>query len=206
MARRLALNTAGIKSPLDVGDVASPATTPAPTTRPVTPERRPAASRVLEPATQPVPDPSAAQARSKHTPPFFGGGRGLQTSIALDTPRAELLAELSRATSLSMNAIAVAAIHAGLPTSTDAARELILAERVDRAGARKPRLETNLRLPLQLRTRVDELTAGARELLPRSERADLINATLGRGLPHQAEAAAELVAEHTRQLELAGGR
>jgi len=153
-----------------------------------------------------VSEPPAAEARSKREAPFFGGGRGLQTSIALDGPRAELLAELSRATSLSVNAIAVAAIHAGLPTSTDAARELILAERVDRAGARMPRLETNLRLPLQLRARVDELTAGAREHLPRSERADLINATLGRGLPLEAQAAAELVAEHARRLERTGGR
>lgn len=54
----------------------------------------------------------------------------------------------------------------------------------------------------QLRARVDELTAGARERLPRSERANLINAALERGMPRDAQAAVELVVDHARRLEL----
>jgi hypothetical protein len=143
-----------------------------------------------------------AKAAHSAPAPFYGGGRRIATSIALNAEHLALLAELSKATGLALNAIAVAAIQSGLPVSSEAAREAIVAERVARAGAREPRREGQLRLPEQLRARTDELTAGARETLPRIERADLINAALERGLPSDAQSASELVATHAQRLEL----
>lgn len=194
MAQRLVLSTVGIKSPLDVGEDEQPAAEPA--RRP--PPSRPAGQRQIRRiAALPTPAPGTAQV------PFYGTGRPLQTSIALDDDRASLLEELARATRISANALAVAALHSGLPAAVDDARAEIIDERVSRAGARAARIERNLRLPEHLRARIDELTAAARGQLPRANRADLINAALRRGLPADAERAAELVADHARRVERA---
>ena len=102
------------------------------------------------------------------------------------------------------NALAVAALHAGLPAASDEAREAIVDERVRRAGVsggRGARVERDLRLPEHFRARVDELTAAARGRVPRATRADLINAAIERGVPGDAEHAARLVAEHAQRLE-----
>ncbi len=195
MAQRLVLSTVGIKSPLDVGEdeqrEADPPRRPSPS--------RPAGLRQARRSAEalPIPAPGPAQV------PFYGTGRPLQTSIALDDDRASLLEELARATRISTNALAVAALHSGLPAAVDDARAEIVDERVNRAGARAARIERNLRLPEHLRARIDELTAAARGQLPRANRADLINAALRRGLPTDAERAAELVADHARRVERA---
>lgn len=195
MAQRLVLSTIGIKSPLDVGEdeprVAEPARRPPPS--------RPASQRQTRRRTEALPPPALGGAQV----PFYGTGRPLQTSIALDDDRASLLEELARATRISANALAVAALHSGLPAAADDARAEIVDERVNRAGARVARIERNLRLPEHLRARIDELTAAARGQLPRANRADLINAALRRGLPADAELAAELVADHARRVERA---
>lgn len=87
--------------------------------------------------------------------PFYGTGRPLQTSIALDDDCASRLDELARAAGVSANALAVAAPHAdGLPAASDAARSAIVVERVNRAGIRSASIERNLRLPEHLRARV----------------------------------------------------
>ena len=135
--------------------------------------------------------------------PFYAAGRPLQTSIALDAAGAAQLEELARAARVSFNALAVAVLHAGLPLEADAVRSAIVDERVRRAGDHVARVERNLRLPEQLRARVDELTAAARDRLPRATRADLVNAALRRSLPTDAQAAAELVSEHAKRLERA---
>jgi len=135
--------------------------------------------------------------------PFYGTGRPLQTSIALDDDCASRLDELARAAGVSANALAVAALHAGLPAASDAARSAIVVERVNRAGIRSARIERNLRLPEHLRARVDELTFAARGQLPRATRADLINAALRIGLPEDAEQGDGLVAAHAQRVELA---
>jgi hypothetical protein len=104
---------------------------------------------------------------------------------------------------VSVNALAVAVLHSGLPLAADDARSAIVDERVRRAAETVARVERNLRLPEQLRVRVDELTAAAQRRLPRATRADLVNAALRRGLPEGAQAAAELVAGHAQRLERA---
>jgi len=204
MAGRLTLSTVGIKSPLDVAQAAQ-----APAAKPVTadPEPRTPARPAAKPARPrraraPRPKP-VAEARPVGETPFYGAGRRLQTSIALDADCAAQLEELARAARVSLNALAVAVLHAGLPLEPDDVRSAIVDERVRRAGNPIARVEANLRLPEQLRARVDELTAAARERLPRATRADLVNAALRRGLPGDAEAAARLVAEHAQRLERA---
>jgi hypothetical protein len=195
MAQRLVLSTAGIKSPLDMGEDEQQASetplSPAADLRQMKLDRRRAAG--TSPRAEAEPGPA----------PFYGTGRPLQTSIALDDDCASLLHELARAAGVSANALAVAALQAGLPAEVDDARGVIVDERVNRAGVRSARIERNLRLPEHLRARIDVLTAAARGLLPRATRADLINAALRRGLPADAEHAAELVADHARRVERA---
>lgn len=197
MAQRLTLNTVGIKSPLDLSDDDGQ--------NEDVRRSEPSPPRTRQPRRRKP--PAEASPRSSEPPttetPFYGTGRPLQTSIALDDDCAMRLDELARAGGVSANALAVAALHAGLPVATDAARAVILDERVDRAGIRSARIERNLRLPEHLRARVDELTFAARGQLPRATRADLINAALRAGLPENAERAFELVAGHARRLERA---
>jgi len=200
MAQRLTLNTVGIKSPLDVGQDKEEQAV-----RLVDQERsedRPAPRRPPRRATRPS---AASRSTSERTAtvavPFYGTGRPLQTSIALDEDCVTRLDELARAGGVSANALAVAALHAGLPPATEAARTVIVDERVNRAGIRAARIERNLRLPEHLRARVDELTFAARDQLRRANRADLINAALRAGLPADAQQAAELVAAHAQRVE-----
>lgn len=198
MAGRLTLSTVGIKSPLDVAQAALPSAAEPPPVEPARHAQVPAARprRARAPRARP-----AQNIRPAGEAPFYGAGRPLQTSIALDAACSTQLEELARAARVSFNALAVAVLHAGLPIETDAVRSAIVDERVRRAGTQLARVERNLRLPEQLRTRVDELTATARDRLPRATRADLVNAALRRSLPADAQAAAELVAEHAQRLE-----
>ena len=206
MAPRLTLSTVGIKSPLDVEPAAE---TPAAKPAAADPERK-APARTRATAAQPRPrgaralrTPAKPESRPVGETPFYGAGRPLQTSIALDAAIIAQLEELARAARVSVNALAVAVLHAGLPLDPDAVRSAIVDERVRRAGDQVARVERNLRLPAQLRARADELTGAARQRLPRGTRADLVNAALRRGLPADAQAAANLVAEHAQRLERA---
>jgi hypothetical protein len=204
-ARRLTLNTAGIKSPLDI---AEPAAERGP--------REPAAGQpgAASPSGAPPRAPHNARAGKPSAPhrrahgdsdrvSFYGGGRPLQTAIALEAAHHAQLEQLARASRLSLNAIAVAALHDGLPASSVDARSSIVEERIARAGRGERRVEYNLRIPAELRARVDELTRDSRERLPRAARADLVNAALRRSLPRDAQAATVLVAAFARNLELA---
>jgi predicted DNA-binding protein len=197
MARRLTLSTVGIDSPLAVGETPVPA--PAPAEQPAaapTPARRPR-SRASAAVTTPA---SVAELpRPRVDGAFYGTGRPLETAMALNPAHLERLGELSRATGRSLNAITVAALHAGLPGSTDAAGEAIVTEQRARVGALDRRVRTTMRLPDDLRARIDELSAPALRL-SRGARADLINAALERGLPADAYAAAALVDGHARRL------
>jgi len=218
MAQRLTLSTVGIKSPLDVGQDAAarhapPAkrspeamrvdasqtsdAPPAPETRRRSSSRRPRGERAASPRTATTDRDGGGET------PFYGSGRPLQTSIAIDAELDELLEQVARAARVPVNALVVAALQAGLPPHSDQAREAIVDERVSRAGQSPARVERNIRLPEHLRARIDELVASARERLPRVARADLANASLRRGLPADAAQAAELVAGHARRLERA---
>jgi Arc/MetJ-type ribon-helix-helix transcriptional regulator len=231
MARRLTLSQVGIKSPLDVAntavaggpapdvitpDVIAPDVIPPDAIPPASqaePEprakRRPALRQVADRPSHPQRTSSAGQlatvssAHDVDQARFFGAGRPVQTSIALDDDCAQLLDELARAASVAVNPLAVAVLHAGLPADTETAREAIIEERVRRAGVSAARIERNLRLPGHLRARIDELVAGARERSARINRADLINAALRRGLPDDAAAAAELATQYRQRVERA---
>jgi len=100
----------------------------------------------------------------------------------------------------SARRIAVANQKGG--TTALEARGAIVEERVARVGASERRVEYNLRIPALLRARVDELTRECRQRVPRTERADLVNAALRRSLPRDAHAVSALVAAFTRNLEL----
>lgn len=192
---RLTLSTVGIKSPLDVDEntpAAAPSDQEAAHTAPRPQPSRPRPSRPARTLEKP----------DEQEPRFYGTGSRVQTSIAIDAGHAQLLEELARAAHVTVNALAVAALQAGLPANNAAARAAIVEERVRRVGV-PARVERNLRLPLQLRARVDELVAAARESMPRVNRADLVNAALGSALPTDAQRAAELVADYARRLERA---
>lgn len=206
MAPRLTLSTVGIKSPLDVQQAAEepvvePAAEEPERTAPARTRTTTAPARQRRARTPRA--PAKPESRAVGETPFYGAGRPLQTSIALNAASTAQLEELARAAKVSVNALAVAVLHAGLPLDPDAVRSAIVDERVRRAGEQVARVERNLRLPAQLRARVDELTSAARERLPRATRADLVNAALRRGLPGDAQAAAQLVAEHAQRLERA---
>jgi predicted transcriptional regulator len=199
MARRLTLSTAGIKSPLDLSQ-----------------EREQTEDQVGRVERSQPRAPSQRQPRRRSTPassyprqpapadaPFYGTGRPIQTSIALDPDCVARLEHLARDTGISTNALTVATLHAGLPAGDDDARAMIVDERVSRAGLRTARIERNLRLPEHLRARLDELTRTAQDRLPRATRADLVNAALRTGLPASAEQAAQLAISHARRVEQA---
>jgi predicted transcriptional regulator len=211
MARRLTLSTVGIDSPLSVGETPPPQ--PAPDEQPEQashaeqaeatkeasaprPRRRPR-SRVS--SVDATPTGVATLPRERGDGAFYGTGRPLETAMALNPTHLERLGELSRAASRSINAITVAALQAGLPGSTDAAGEAIVAEQRGRVGALDRRVRTTMRLPDDLRARIDELSVPALRL-SRGARADLINAALERGLPADPYAAAALVDGHARRL------
>jgi hypothetical protein len=204
MAQRLVLNTAGIKGVLAVGEdppAAAPVAAAPPAEPLASPRRRSAQAKPASPALAAIaPAPAAAADRGDA---FYGTGRQVQTSMALNTGQLERLSDLVRATGSSLNAIVVAGLQAGLPAGADAACEAILAERVSRAGGVAPRVPTLIRLPRDLRLRIDELSVAARERVPRSVRADLINAALEQGVPSDPAAVIELVGEHAQRLERA---
>lgn len=209
MARqRLTLSGVGIKSPLDVASAADASAPAAPAedesaSAAVKPKRVPreqGGSRSQQRSTtRREPSPRPRPGAPADVQPFYGSGRRVQTSIALDAEQAGLLEELARAAHVTVNALAVASLHAGLPTRGDEAVSAIVDERVRRVGL--TRVERNLRIPLQLRTRMDELVAIARSRVPHVNRADLVNAALVRGMPADAQQAAELVTNYARRLE-----
>jgi hypothetical protein len=205
MAQRLVLNTAGIKGVLAVGEdpPAAPISAAAPAEPPASPRRRSAQPKAASPALAAIAPAPARSTAAERGDAFYGTGRQVQTSMALNTGQLERLSDLVRATGSSLNAIVVAGLQAGLPAGADAACEAILAERVSRAGGVAPRVPTLIRLPRDLRLRIDELSVAARERVPRSVRADLINAALEQGVPSDPAAVMELVGEHAQRLERA---
>jgi hypothetical protein len=202
---RLTLSTVGIKSPLDL---TNPDASPTPLADADKPPSRPrahaASSTTTRSPTRRKPSLPDSAARHAHdAQPFYGCGPRIQTSIALDADYARLLEELARAAHATVNALAVAALQAGLPIHSDTARTAIVDERVRCVDLGEARVERNLRIPVQLRVRIDELVAATRDRVPRVNRADLVNAALGRGLPPDPQHAATLVTDYARRLESA---
>ncbi|MTD47447.1 hypothetical protein GKE82_25620 [Conexibacter sp. W3-3-2] len=109
---------------------------------------------------------------------------------------ADRLSELARAAGVSMTALAVAVLERHLPLETGKVRELVLATaRPRRGSAAIQTTEMNLRLPTQLRVRMDELIsalpAGAK-----IKRAHLISGVLDAHLAADADAAYRQVTEY----------
>lgn len=200
--KRLTLSSVGIRNPLDVADAGRAAEDGAP--RVAQPDvggaSRPRSS-TRSPRRRAAPPATRAEPVAERTAPFYGSGARVQTSIALDADYARLLDELARAAHVPVNALATAVVQAGLPSDNDEARAAIVDERVRCVDMGEARVQRNLRMPVQLRARIDELVAAARERMPRVNRADLVNAALGRGLPGDAQQAASLVADYSRRLE-----
>jgi predicted transcriptional regulator len=193
---RLTLDTTGIKSPLDIG---APAAPDAATPNRETPTGGEAGER-RAPRRPPRPRSSTRAKPPPAPPPFYGAGRPIQTSLALDPELARQLDELARAAVVTFSALLVATLHCGLPTSGEQALRAAVTERADRP--RGARVERNIRLPEQLRVRLDQLTENVRDATRRATRSDLANAALRVALPADAEHAAALVTEHHRRLEL----
>lgn len=199
---RPTLSMVGIQSPLDVG---SDRPRPAPAEAlldapPAVDAAALAASRAPRRRTGSGSEsPSRLEQRPAHA--FYASGRPIvETAMALDPPLVERLGELSRASGRSVNALALAALEVGLPSSASAALDAIVAEQRARVGATDRRLRMTLRLPDDLRARIDELASPALEQLSRGARTDLINAALEAALPEDAYAAAALVDERARRL------
>ncbi len=194
---RLTLDTTGIKSPLDIGAPAAPdAATPSrdtPTGGEAGERRAPRRAPRPRSSTRAKPPPAPP-------PPFYGAGRPIQTSLALDPELARQLDELARPAAVTFSALLVATLHRGLPTSGEQALRAAVTERADRP--RGARVERNIRLPEQLRVRLDQLTENVRDATRRATRSDLANAALRVALPADAEHAATLVTQHHRRLEL----
>lgn len=118
-----------------------------------------------------------------------------QTSMALDP---ELLASLDtyrRALGESQNAVLVAILRVGLPTSDEDAVDAMLTEKYEHQVRR---VEQNVRLPLPLLDRVDELVAPARAQDRSLSRAHLVNAALRAGMPESVDEARKLMANHLK--------
>lgn len=131
------------------------------------------------------------------TRPFLAAGRPLQTSVALEEPLAERLTALARAASVPANRLLVAVLESGIPLESGLLRDWLVED--ERAGRG---VESNFRLPAQLRARMDALV-GQMPAGARVRRAQLINAVLKRHLPDDAHAAAALVTGFERREAIA---
>jgi hypothetical protein len=189
MPDRLVLNTAGIKSPLDVRPSdsspqsrvkarGSRQTAPAPT-GPPSHGTGTAGRRTLAP----TPVISEARHQASMVPKL--------TSIALDADLAMQLDATARAAGVPANGLAVAALDAGLSVHTANPVSLLAdAKRGPRADRKAQR---TLPLPERLRRRTDRLSQTISGPSPRTARSELINAALRRGLPDTPQLALALV-------------
>lgn len=118
-----------------------------------------------------------------------------QTSIALDPDLLGVLDTYRRALGESQNAVLVAVLRVGLPAGEEDAVDAMLTEKYEHQARR---IEQNVRLPLPLLDRVDELVAPARAQDRSLSRAHLVNAALRAGMPDTVDAARKLMANHLK--------
>jgi hypothetical protein len=175
----------------------------------ITPAQREAEAAPETPAQESSRRRSAAGAhagRSRQTPPPAvpqGAGRSRevlerstrQTSIALDPELLGSLDTYRRALGESQNAVFVAVLLVGLPTEDEDAVDAMLTEKYEHQTRR---VEQNVRLPLPLLDRVDELVAPARAQDRSLSRAHLVNAALRAGMPETVDEARKLMANHLK--------
>lgn len=203
---RLTLTDAARINPLELGPAMGAAEPDAPPPRPA--RQRRAARPTRRPPTGP---PAASSPDQPDIPlatlsanrpgdqPVNGADRPRQTSLRLPGALLARLLELSDAggATVTANALTVAVLNHHLPSDHRAAVELVAAHLAEqlRAGSR-PTEEINFRLPIILRTRLDELARHLKHDLPRASRSALIGAILSRHLPAEPEAAAAAVLDY----------
>ena len=208
----------GILAPPVVQEAESEAATEPPEPRPaaVPPATAAAAGARVEDDAAPEPaDPLAAPkrpaARRQSRPSPNGRGAALtaptprrrdvleratrQTSITLDPELLGSLDAFRSALGESQNAVLVAVLRVGLPASDEDAVDAMLTEKYEHQVRR---VEQNVRLPLPLLDRVDELVAPAREQDRTLTRAHLVNAALRAGMPETVDEARKLMANQLK--------
>jgi hypothetical protein len=207
----LQLNTHGLRkgSTLEalLADVTAPTETPTtPQTggegtpqapaKPPTPRRR----RSQPASTSPSPQQPTGPAPGANDELFWAVGVLEQTSVSVDPTLLAAITTFSTELNLPVAALFAAIVHRGLPVDADAAADVVLLEQADYPGRGR---EYNLRLPVGLKTRLDELLKGASAQIGRANRADLINAALRAGTPHDLDQARELCVSYRRRQTLA---
>jgi hypothetical protein len=207
----LQLNTHGLRkgSTLEalLADVTAPTETPTtPQTggegtpqapaKPPTPRRR----RSQPASTSPSPQQPTGPAPGANDELFWAVGVLEQTSVSVDQTLLAAITTFSTELNLPVATLFAAIVHRGLPVDADAAADVVLLEQADHPGRGR---EYNLRLPVGLKTRLDELLKGASAQIGRANRADLINAALRAGTPHDVDEARELCITYRRRQTLA---
>ena len=210
MAERLKLDPTGMKNPLDINvvpdaPVQAPAPAPAPAagrTEPKPARRRVSRTNSAAPVVAQAKAEELAQAdRTPTTGPVEGfGGYPIQTSIQMDVELLDRADALAREAGISLTTLLLAALCQELPANPAAAAELAITERGEYADA--IRIERNLRIARDLRSRLDELVAPYERSL-RGARSLLINAILRERIPDSAHAAKALAQAYVRQQTLA---
>ncbi len=182
MMPRLVLSTVGIKSPVDVR-----------------PDPRAARRRALNAPPSPAAAGAPAQDRRlpsgtrrslKPRPVISDPPRVVTACVALDRRLVTRIEETARVAGVPVDALAVAALTAGMPAKPAAAHELMADQPIARPEGRVKR---NLHLPARLRDRADDLATDIRRSSPHARRSDVINAAMRRGLPATPQRALALV-------------
>lgn len=125
----------------------------------------------------------ASSSRSETTGP-------VTTTLSLDHRLAQKIDATARAAGVSAEVLAVAALTAGMPSETSAARRMIADQATE---ATKRCVKRHLTLPEDLRRRADDLAIEIRQMSPGTCGSDVVDAALRKGLPATPQLALALV-------------
>lgn len=131
---------------------------------------------------------------------FWAVGILEQTSIAVDPELLTAVEALRQELSVPAATLFSAVVHAGLPVDGEAAADAVLTEQAEHPGRGR---EYNLRMPVGLKARLDELLKQTTALIGHANRADLVNMALRAGLPADVDQARALFIAYQRQQTLA---
>ena len=131
---------------------------------------------------------------------FWAVGILEQTSVAVDPELLRPVESMRQELSVPAATLFSAIVQAGLPAEANAAADAVLLEQSDHPGRGR---EHNLRMPVGLKARLDELLKEVKVLVGRATRSDLINAALRTGMPDNVDQARELYVAYHRQQTLA---
>jgi hypothetical protein len=174
--------------------------TPQAPAKPPTPRRRRSQPASASPTPQQPTRPARGAGAGAGDELFWAVGVLEQTSVSVDPSLLAAITTFSTELNLPVATLFAAIVHRGLPVDADAAADVVLLEQADHPGRGR---EYNLRLPVGLKTRLDELLKGASAQIGRANRADLINAALRASTPHDLDQARELCVSYRRRQTLA---